>query len=82
MEMIFESIEILEDGTIKAVSAAVGETVHLKAEQFLQHLARMTGGEQVRHKRTDLTPAQKAAQHAHDHAHGHAHEHGGHFHTH
>jgi hypothetical protein len=72
MELIFESIEILEDGTIKATTASVGETVHLKAEQFLQHLARMSGGESKRTKRAD----------AHLHQHGHQHIHGGHVNTH
>jgi len=73
-QLIFESIEILEDGTIKAVTASVGETVHLKAENFLQHLARMTGGEHTRTKRPDA--------HKHQHAHQHSHSHGGHTHTH
>jgi hypothetical protein len=61
-------IEILEDGTIKATTASVGETVHLKAEQFLQHLAPMSGGESKRRKRADA--------HLHQHAHdGHVHTH-------
>jgi hypothetical protein len=72
MQLMFESIEILEDGTIRATTAGVGETVHLKAEQFLQHLARMSGGESKRTKRPDA--------HLHQHAHQHAHD--GHVHTH
>lgn len=56
------SIEILEDGTIKTLTDAVSPANHANAEQFLQFMAKLAGGETTRAKRTDTLQAQ---QHAH-----------------
>lgn len=55
------SFEILEDGTIKVLTDKVSAANHMNAEQFLQHVGRLAGGETTRTKRTD------AVQHSHTH---------------
>jgi len=62
MENIF-NVEILEDGTIKAVSNKVGDTVHLKAENFLRHVGELAGGETTRQRRKE------GMTHTHTHNH-------------
>jgi len=57
-------IEILEDGTIKTLTDAVSAPNHANAEQFLQYMATLAGGETTRQKRSDTQHTQ-----AHTHAH-------------
>jgi len=62
-------IEILEDGTIKTSTGAVGSVNHQNAEAFMAFLAKMTGGAS---KRT----ARGAHAHLlHDHSHEQDHDH-------
>jgi hypothetical protein len=46
-------VEILEDGTIKVTTDPISAANHANAEQFLQFVARMAGGEATRVKRRD-----------------------------
>ena len=59
-------IEILEDGTIKTLTSKVSAANHQNAEQFLQFVARLAGGQTTRQHRPD-------ALHTHGH-HTHTHE--------
>lgn len=44
-------IEILEDGTISVTSGDIGDTQHLSADEFLNDLEDMSGGEKTTTKR-------------------------------
>lgn len=57
------TVEILEDGTIKVVTDPVSAANHGNAEQFLQYMARLAGGETTRVRRSD--------KHAHAQQHHH-----------
>ena len=56
-------IRIEDDGTITVVSGRMGAEVHQAADQFLQDVTRLSGGE-----RQDTRLAQ---EHSHDHVHNH-----------
>jgi hypothetical protein len=59
------SIEILPDGSIKAVTDKIGAANHSTAEAFMRSLATAGGGEQTRkHKHGVLGAVIHAAQHA------------------
>lgn len=60
------TIEILPDGTIKTTTSRVSGANHSNAEQFLQHVAKLAGGDTERVRRADAL---------HNHVHDHAHEH-------
>jgi len=62
--------KILDDGTISIETDAVSGENHLSAEQLIEQLADMVGGDhKVEHKHGhDL-------HHAHSHEHGHGHHH-------
>jgi hypothetical protein len=62
------TVTILEDGTVKVETGAVGGPEHMAAERMLQWLASQLGGESTRVKRAG------AHQHAHGHDHAHKHE--------
>jgi membrane-bound ClpP family serine protease len=65
-------ITVLPDGTIKTETTPISPANHQSAEQFLQTLAGLTGGEVTRQRKSGVA-----------HAHGHAHEaHAGHGHSH
>jgi hypothetical protein len=56
-------IEILEDGTIKTTTDDIAAANHDNAEQFLRAMARLTGGETTRRRRTDAK-----TRHVHSHS--------------
>lgn len=56
-------ISILEDGTLKIVTDPISAANHANAEQFLQFMARLAGGESTRVRRKDRL----AHQHQHNH---------------
>jgi hypothetical protein len=60
-------IEILSDGTIRVLTSKVSAANHQSAEQFLQFIGRLAGGEQIRQKR--------AGTHQHQHSHSHEGDH-------
>lgn len=60
-------IEILADGLIKTTSGKISPANHHTAEDFLQFVAQLTGGETKRVKR--------GRAHEHGHQHHHAQEH-------
>ena len=66
------SVEILPDGRIKAVTAAVSGPSHLAAEQFFTYLSDLLGVPVVRERRQDVRV------HSHDHGVVHAHDGGEH----
>ena len=61
------TLEILEDGTIRISTNPISPDNHLQAEQLLAFIAKMSGGEVSRTKRTDV--------HMHVHTHEHEHHH-------
>lgn len=64
-------IEVLRDGTIKTTTDPISAANHQNAEAFLKGMARLLGGETIRHRRSDV-------HHEHDHHdHDHVHEHDG-----
>ena len=63
-------IEILQDGTIKTTTDPISSANHDNAEQFLEAMARLAGGETTREARG-----------GHDHHHHH-HDHDHHHHSH
>lgn len=64
-------LKILEDGTIKVETGNLAGPEHMRAEQFLQTLQRLSGGEMVREK----LPSAHHHEHTHEHDHHHDHEH-------
>lgn len=65
-------IKIEEDGTITSVTGKMGPEVHQAAEDFLNEVHRLSGGE-----RTDTRLAQQHGvlhRHDHDHQHNHIHQ--------
>jgi len=55
------TVEILEDGTIKVITDPISAANHSNAEQFLQFMARLAGGDTTRSRRKDR------AVHTHHH---------------
>lgn len=47
-------ITVLPDGTIKSTTDEISSANHQLAEDFLKMLARLSGGESVRVRRTDV----------------------------
>lgn len=66
------TIEILEDGTIKVITDPISGANHSNAEQFLQFMGRLAGGETSRQR--------KGTGHQHHHGHEHDHAKAGHGH--
>lgn len=56
--------EILPDGRIKFTTSKISQPNHASADEFLRMVRRLSGGESVRVRRTDV-----------DHAHQHVHQH-------
>lgn len=48
------TIEILPDGTIRSTTDEISGANHQSAEDFLKMIARLTGGESTRIRRTDV----------------------------
>lgn len=66
------TIEILEDGTIKADSGKISQVNHQSAEAFMRNLATAGGAKQERkHKHGIVGAAAHALAHAMGKAHGH-----------
>lgn len=61
-------IEVLADGTIKTTTDPISGANHQNAEQFLDFMARMGGGETKRVSRVD---GSHLSQHVHDAFHEH-----------
>ena len=55
-------ITILEDGTIKVLTDQVSGPNHANAEQFLQLIEKLSGGESSRQRRSDV---QQSLTHTH-----------------
>lgn len=65
-------VEILPDGSLRVETGDMGGVHHKNADQFLQLLSEMMGGE--------VESASAKPQHGHHHHHDHTHEGGGHQH--
>jgi len=65
-------IEVLADGTIKVTTDPISPANHMNADQLINFLHRLTGGEQTKTKRTDV---HRHGEHSHSHSHDHGHEH-------
>lgn len=63
-------ITILEDGTIKSETSDMSGPSHKAADEFLQMVARLAGGEVSEEK-----IGHGHHHHTHDHTHDHGHEH-------
>lgn len=62
------TIEILEDGTIRTTTDAVGSANHANAEAFLRYLAELAGGSTTRTRRAETATQVRAHEHAgHNH---------------
>jgi len=62
-------IKIEDDGTITVVTGKIGAEIHQAADQFLDEVVKLSGGE-----REDTRLAQQSL-HLHQHLHHHHHEH-------
>ena len=62
-------IEVLEDGTIKTTTDPISDANHQNAEDFLNFMARLAGGETTREHRHE------GQEHMHTHTHHHDHSH-------
>jgi hypothetical protein len=73
----FDSIpfEILEDGTISIKTDRISGTNHLSADELLEGLAELVGGEHTSKQRDDVVVPAHHHHHAHGHEHGHTHLH-------
>jgi len=63
--------EILEDGTISMKTSEVSATNHMSADELLENISELAGGQVIKKPNPDA----KAKAHAHAHKHGLAHNH-------